>query len=161
MTLGAHFDPLGETEPEDTVYTLQIICPPRSSPTWLPSFMTRTPVTDANSGSTYTVKPDKTNANLDCFERKHLADMPRKTIKIKRALFPLELRCGHVRYEKECSHGCYLQEKGGRIWRKKCASDDCEGHVYVGGIKEDERGISCFGKKSHRLVCLEDPDGSA
>ncbi|OAL04819.1 hypothetical protein IQ06DRAFT_214107 [Phaeosphaeriaceae sp. SRC1lsM3a] len=155
--MGAHFDPLGETEPEDTVYTLKVLCPPRPPPTWLPSFMTRTPVTHASSGSTYTIKPDETNANLDCFERKHLADMPRKTIKLKRVFFPLELRCDHVRHAKECLRGCYVQEKSGSIWRKKCAREDCEGHVYVGQVREDEQGISCFGKKGQRLVCLEEP----
>ena len=157
MTTGPHHDPLGETESEDTVYALDVRCPPRPPPTWLPSFLTRTPVTHANTGSVYTIKPDQTNPNLDCFERKHLEDMPTKTVKIKRALFPLELRCEHVGYKTSCSRGCYVLENGGGNWRKKCAREDCAGHVYVGRVKEDEQGISCFGKKGRRLVCLEEP----
>ena len=86
-----------------------------------------------------------------------MADMPTKKIKIKRALFPLELKCSHLRHANVCSHGCYVLEKGGSIWRKKCAREDCEGHVYVGRVKEDEQGVSCFGKRCHRLVCLEEP----
>jgi hypothetical protein len=157
MTIGPHYDPLGETEPEDTVYTLDVRCPPRPPPTWLPSFLTRTLVTHANTGTAYTIKPDETNANLDCFEKKHLGIMPTNTVQIKRAMFPLEFRCRHVRYRNSCSRGCYVLEKGGCIWRKKCPREDCEGHVYVGRVKEDELGNSCFGKKGHRLVCLEEP----
>lgn len=155
MTLGAYFDPLGETEPENTIYTLTIRCPARPPPKWLPNFITRTPVTHPNSASTYTIKPDDTNPNLDCFERKHLKDMPTKTIKIKRALFPLEMRCDHLRYVSTCTEGCYVLEKGGSVWRKKCQRDDCEGHVYIGRVKEDAEGKSCFGKKGERVVCVE------
>jgi hypothetical protein len=84
-----YFDPLGETEPENTTYTLTVfnlLRPPRR---WLPSFATRTPVTYPNSGATFTIKADDANLNLDCFERKHLLDMPVKEVKIKRSLFPL------------------------------------------------------------------------
>jgi hypothetical protein len=151
-----HFDPLGETEPENTVYTLTVRCPPRPPPKWLPSFMTRTPVTHPNSGATYTIKPDETNSNLDCFERKHLANMPTKVIKIKRGLFPLDMRCAHVRDSTTCDHGCYVLEKGGDISRRWCSKEKgCEGHVYCGRVKEDEEGNSCFGKKGERIVCIE------
>jgi hypothetical protein len=155
MTQGAHFDPLGVTEPENTVYTLTVRCPARPWPKWLPSFFVRTPVTYSDTGSVYTIKPDDTNPNLDCFESKHLSDMSTKTTKIKRSLFPLDLRCSHLRFETTCTKGCYVLEKGGSIQRKKCKREDCEGHVYVSPVKEDEEGKSCFGKKGERMVCVE------
>jgi hypothetical protein len=151
-----HFDPLGETEPENTVYTLTVRCPQRPPPKWLPSFMTRVPVIHPNTGAAYTIKPDDTNVNLDCFERKHLADMSTKIIKIKRSLFPLDMRCPHVRNSTTCDRGCYVLEKGGDISRQWCNKKrGCEGHVYCGRVKKDEQGNSCFGKKGVRMVCIE------
>jgi hypothetical protein len=155
MSLRQHFDPLGETENEHTIYTLTVRCPARPPSKWLPSFMTRQPVTQPSSGYVHTIKPDDTNPNYDCYEQKHLDDMPTKISKIKRAAFPLEMRCKHLRYNTMCSMGCYVLEKGGSIWRKKCKRSDCEGHVYCGRVKEDTDGKSCFGKKGERMVCVE------
>lgn len=159
MALGPYFDPLGETELEDTIYTLAVRRPPRPRPKWLSTFRSRTPVKYLNSPlSTYTIMPDETNANLDCFEEKHLEDMSRKHVKIKRALYPLEMRCDHFKENKTCMSGCYVQEKGGHIWQKKCTRSDRAGHVYVGLVKEDEEKKSCIGKKGERLVCIEKRD---
>lgn len=155
MALGAYFDPIGEFEPDNTIYTLIVRCPPRPPPKWLPSFVTRTPFMYPNNGSVYTILPDETNTNLDCFEEKHLTDLPTKVMKIATTSFPLELRCNHLRHSTTCTEGCYFREKGGSIWRKKCSRSDCEGHVYCGRIKEDEEGRACFGKKGERLVCVE------
>jgi hypothetical protein len=155
MALGPYFDPLGETEPENTIYTLTVCCPPRPNPKWLPSFVTRTPVTYPSTGATYTIKPDNTNPNLDCFEQKHLEDMPTRVIKLKRSLFPLDVRCAHVRTKTTCDKGCYVFEKSGGISRWWCKAKGCEGHVYCGRVKEDEVGSSCFGKKGERMVCVE------
>jgi hypothetical protein len=155
MPVEQHFDPLGETENENTVYTLTVRCPARPPSKWLPSFVTRQPVTHPSSGYVHTIKPDDTNPNFDCYEQKHLDDMPTKISKIKRAAFPLEMRCKHLRHETKCLMGCYVLEKGGSIWRKKCKRSDCEGHVYCGRVKEDEDGKSCFGKKGERMVCVE------
>ncbi|KAF1914538.1 hypothetical protein BDU57DRAFT_454273 [Ampelomyces quisqualis] len=157
MALGAYFDPVGETEPDNTIYTLTVRCPPRPPPKWLPNILTRTPVTHPNSGSAYTIKPDETNAKLDCFEEKHLTDLPTKVVKIGTTSFPLEMRCGHLRHSTTCTQGCYVLEKGGSISRKKCTRTDCDGHVYCGRVKEDEGGKSCFGKKGERLVCKNAP----
>jgi hypothetical protein len=155
MAIGAYFDPTGETEPENTMYTLTVRCPPRPPPSWIPAIFTRTPVTHSNTGSAWTIKPDETNANLDCFEGKHLADLPMKVMKVERTYFPLNMRCKHLRHSTTCTEGCYVLEKGGSIWRWKCSRSDCEGHVYCGQVKEDREGRSCFGKGGKRLVCLE------
>jgi hypothetical protein len=155
MPTQQYFDPAGETEPENTLYTLTVRCPPRPPPKWLPSFMTRQPVTLPPPGHSSTIKPDNTNPDFDCFEQKHLDEMPTKTVKIKRASFPVEMRCEHLRHETTCEKGCYVLEKGGSIWRTKCKRNDCEGHVYCGRVKEDEEGKSCFGKKGERMVCVE------
>jgi hypothetical protein len=149
-----HFDPLGETGADNAVYTLTVRCPLRPPCKWLPSFMTRQPVPCLPSGYTYT-KPDHANPNFDCYERKHLDDMLKKVVKIKRAAFPLEMRCDHLRHDTKCKKGCYVLEKGGSIWRKKCKRSDCEGHVYCSPVKEDEKGKSCFGKKGGRMVCVD------
>jgi hypothetical protein len=149
------FDPLGETEPDNTVYTLVVRCPQRPPPKWLPSFLTGTPVRYPKDGRIYTLQPDDTNPNLDCFEEKHLDDMSIKTIKIKSARFPAELRCRHVQNAaKVCEKGCYVLEKGGKIRRWRCKREDCEGHVYEGRTKVDVDGKVCFGKKGERMVCI-------
>ena len=150
-----HFDPLGETEPDNTIYTLTIRCPARPPPKYLPSFFTRTPATYPNTGGAYTIKPDNTNPNLDCFEAKHLDDMATKVIKIKSAWFPADMRCEHVQNARRCEEGCYVLEKGGDIWRWKCKREGCEGHVYEGRVKADGEGRVCFGKKGERMVCIE------
>jgi hypothetical protein len=155
MALGPYFDPLGETEPENTIYTLTVCCPPRPPPKWLPSFVTRTPVTHPNTGAAYTIKPDDTNPNLDCFEEKHLEDVRTKVIKLKRSLFPLSMRCVHVRDKTTCDERCYFLEKGGVVSRWWCSEEKgCEGHVYCGRVKKDGEGNSCFGKKGERMVCI-------
>jgi hypothetical protein len=155
MPVDGHFDPLGECEPENTIYTLTVRCPPRPSPKWLPSFIARKPVTYSRTYSTYTIIPDDTNPDLDCYEEKHLNDMPTKVVKIKRALFPLEMRCWHLRYVTTCEEGCYVLERGGDIERWRCKRSDCNGHVYCGRVKADGDGKACFGKKGEMMVCLE------
>lgn len=142
---------------ENPTFTLEVRCPPRPPPRWLPSLLTRTPVIHTNVGSTHVLMPDEKTPNFDCFERKHLVDMPMKTIEIERAKLPIELTCQHVQDQGLCQLGCYIQEKKSKVWRKKCARHDCEGHVYVGRVKESNEGVSCFGEKGQRLVCLEDP----
>jgi hypothetical protein len=157
------FDPLGETEWHTTIYTLEVRCPKRPPPKYLPTLFTRTPVTYPKNGHTYTIKPDDTNPNLDCFESKHLNDMSTKTIKIQSYLFPPDMRCTHVQNARICKKGCYVLEKGGRIAGWKCKREDCEGHVYNSRVKQDVDGKACFGKKgkayfglkSKRMVCIE------
>jgi hypothetical protein len=109
--MSTHFDPLGETEPDNTVYTLTVRCPQRPPSKYLPAFLTGTPVRYPKNGRVYTIQPDNTNPNLDCFEVKHLDDMSTKTIKIESAWFPAELRCRHVQNAKVCKNGCYVLEK--------------------------------------------------
>lgn len=154
-TLGAHFDPLGEYEFPNTVYTLTVRVPRRPVTKWLPSFVSRTPVIYAKSSSqTYSIKPDDTNPNLDCFELKHLNDddMDSKKIKIKAALLPEEVRCKHLKASRVCNEKCYVLEKGGSISRKKCSRDDCQGHVYGSAVVEDAQRRVCFGNKGARVV---------
>ena len=88
--------------------------------------------------------------------------MARKTVVLKSAWFPWQMRCEHVRGSdgagenvKGCKEGCYVMEKGGEMSKWKCAREDCEGHVYCGNVLTDEKGTSCFGKKGERMVCLK------
>jgi len=154
MNPNTPFDPLGETEPHNTVYTLAVRYPKRPTPKYLPAFLTRTPFTYP-AGRSYTIRPDNTNPNLDCFEEKHLDDMSTKKIKIKSAWFPADMRCAHVQKARVCEEGCYVLEKGGDIARWKCKREDCEGHVYESRVKSDDAGKVCFGKKGERMVCVE------
>jgi hypothetical protein len=151
-----HFDPLGETVPSDTVYTLAVHVPPRpnSLSEHLPKFLTRTPVKAEAHVSM--IRPDDTNPNLDRFERKHLDYIKLKNVKIKMALFPIDMRCQHLRYSITCAEGCYFMEEGGSHSRSKCNREDCQGHVYQGHVHEDDEGRKCFGKKGHRMVCIKD-----
>lgn len=77
------FDPLGGTEPDNTVYTLTVRCPKRPPPKYLPAFFTREPVRYTHAPGAYIAKPPETNPNLDCFESKHLDDMNWKAMKLK------------------------------------------------------------------------------
>jgi hypothetical protein len=156
MTLGAHHDPLNETEPTDTIYTLTVHKPPRPPHPLIPSIFTRTPVTHPNSGASYTIKPDNFGSkkpNYDDFDEDDLADMPTKVVKLKAWQFPLRMRCEHVQPDKKCDEGCYVLEKGGDVRRWRCKREDCEGHVYSEYVLTDEKGVACFGKKGERLVC--------
>ncbi|KAH9869967.1 hypothetical protein J1614_006888 [Plenodomus biglobosus] len=152
-----YFDPVGITEPHTTLYTLAVYDPPRPPPRWLPSFLTREPITNTNTGSTYMIRPDDTNPNLDCFEPKHLSSLSTKTMTIKSFLFTPELRCKHLQTgARACNHSCYFREKGGEeIARWRCKRGDCEGHVYCGPVLKDEYGKACFGEKGKRMVCLD------
>lgn len=154
MNPNSQFDPAGETEPDNTTYTLTVRCPKRPPPKYLPAFLTRTPVNHPG-GRAYTIQPDETNPNLDCFQEKHLESMPTKTVKIKSAWFPADMRCAHVQNARVCEEGCYVLEKGGDIARWKCKREGCEGHVYESRVKRDEDGKVCFGKKGERMVCVE------
>jgi hypothetical protein len=151
----AYFDLSGETEPEYTIYELSARVLPRPPSKWMPKIVTRKPVTYPEY---YTIPKDNNNPNLDCFELGDVQDITERKVKrIKRALFPLHMRCDHVRYNNACEEGCYILEKGGSFCRTKCKRSDCEGHVYNGRVKEDIEGRSCFGKKRQRLVCLITP----
>jgi hypothetical protein len=83
MTLGPHFDPMGDSEPENTIYTISVLCPPRSTPKWLADILNR--VTNSS-------EPPYTNTNSIDTEK-----WPMQSMKIKRALFPVEMRCDHLR----------------------------------------------------------------
>jgi hypothetical protein len=154
----SYFDPEGITEPENTVYTLQVLCPTRPSTNIISAFFRSRRTTNYGTGSAYTIRPDDNNPNLDCFLHQDLEDMDRKTYRVKRALFPVELRCDHLRYSTTCMEGCYVLEKGGDWCRRKCGrrrEGDCQGHVYISErVKTYDNGKSCFGEKGSRMVCL-------
>ena len=95
------------------------------------------------------------NPNLDLFEFKDIGILATRTITIKSAWFPAEMRCAHVQKGLLCGERCYFLEKGGDVARWKCETEDCEGHVYCGRVMTDDKGRSCFGKKGGRMVCLE------
>lgn len=151
---GQYWDPAGEYEFHNTVYTLTVFVPPRPPPRYLPAFLTR-PGLDVSPY--HIIRSARTMPDYTHFERRDLSDMRTKTIKVKAYRFPLELRCKHVAEKKVCEVGCYVLEKGGEeVSRFMCGKDNCEGHVYCGNVKEDEEGAKCFGKKSERLVCIEE-----
>lgn len=156
--MGPYFDMLGETEPHTTKYTLTVLCPPRPPPRWLPAIFTRPGPSTPNVGTTYTIRPfdyDPANPNYDCFDLRHLHDMSSKTVKLISAWFPADMRCDHVYEGRSCKEGCYVLEKGGEISRWRCKRDGCEGHVYCGRVLRDANGVSCFGKKGARMVCIQ------
>jgi hypothetical protein len=148
-------DALGETEPENTVYTLQVLCPARRATNFISRLCQSRQPEGYGTGPAYTIRPDDNNPDLDCFMHGDLADMDRKTYRVKRALFPLELRCSHLRYSTTCLEGCYVLEKGQSKPRSRCGrQSECQGHVYQGRVKEDANGNKCFGKRGSRMVCL-------
>lgn len=151
--LGQYWDPLGEYENHDTIYTLLVYTPPRPPPLYVPKFLLR----DATPASRIHVIREPDNPpNYDCFERRHLDGMSAKIVKIKSHYFPAEMRCKHIYgiNEKKCEQGCYFLEKGGDLRRWTCKSALCEGHVYSDKVKGEE-GVACFGKKGKRMVCVE------
>jgi hypothetical protein len=153
MALGPYFDPLGETEPHTTLYTLEVYIPARPPPSWLPDIFTRPAPVRYNPNK---LPQEDTNPNLDCFESKHLDNIRTKTMTIQSAWFPPEMRCEHVQGgEKKCDQGCYFLEKGGKVSRWRCERVGCEGHVYCGRVEKDFLGQACFGEKGKRMVCLK------
>jgi hypothetical protein len=150
-----YFDPLGETEPNNTRYVLTFVVPPRPPPRWLPSIFKNKPSTRSSDAVRHKLPASDDNPNLDCFGLKDIRDLPKKTITIKSAWFPAEMRCAHVQKGLLCGERCYFLEKGGDVARWKCETEDCEGHVYCGRVMKDDKGRSCFGKKGERMVCLE------
>ncbi|KAJ4288589.1 hypothetical protein N0V90_011826 [Kalmusia sp. IMI 367209] len=149
---GQYWNPTGEYEYHDTVYTLTVYLPRRPPPRYLPSIFTREPL---HVSPYHIIRPDDPSPNYDHFERRHLDDMKTKVVKIKSYRFPAELRCKHVQEKTSCEEGCYVLEKGGEIARWNCRRDDCEGHVYCGNVKKDEDRVACFGKKGQRIVCVD------
>lgn len=161
---GPFWDPLGEYEPHDTVYTLLVFTPNRPSSSWLPDIFTRQPI-KAPKNKMHVIKSSQ-SPNFDRFGLFDLYDMKQKTIKIKSHNFPPEMRCSHIYggKAKVCDNGCYFLEKGGEVSRWHCKDGACEGHVYCDNVRghvacasnvEDREGIACFGKKGERMVCLE------
>jgi hypothetical protein len=70
------------------------------------------------------------------------------------------MRCEHVHAgkEKTCKNGCYAFEKGGGAEGWFCRREDkkgCEGHIFAGRVKINDKGVACFGKKGKRIVLLE------
>lgn len=166
-----YFDPLGETgkssgsvrgshvdfssEPNNTRYTLTVVVPPRPPPHWLPSIFKNKPSTHSSNAGAHKLPVSNNNPNLDLFEFKDIGILATKTITIKSAWFPAEMRCAHVQKGLLCGERCYFLEKGGDVTRWWCKREDCEGHVYCGRVMTDDKGRSCFGKKGGRMVCLE------
>ena len=155
--IGPHWDPLGEYEYHNTVYTVSVCAPARPPPRFLPSFLTRKPVV-VNPSTAHVIRPPREHPPpYDCFDTQDLDCMKISKVKIKAHDFPPEMRCRHVSQgrERTCDQGCYVLEKGGPIRRWRCKRSDCKGHVYVGPVKKDSDGVACFGKRRRRMVCVE------
>jgi hypothetical protein len=64
----------------------------------------------------YTIPKANNNPNLDYFELGDVQDIKERKVKrINRALFPLHMRCDHVRYDNACEEEYYILEKGGKL----------------------------------------------
>ena len=139
--------------------TVGVRCPHQPPPTWLPKAVRRIIVNSKSPKYACTIIPDNTNPNLDCYESKHLDDMPLRKIEIDSYQIPLELRCRHLTdwAQHECMKGCYVLERGGEHHRFKCGNKKCRGHVYTSPILKDEDGVSCFGPSRRRMVCIDLP----
>ncbi|KAH6863840.1 hypothetical protein B0T12DRAFT_325106, partial [Alternaria alternata] len=87
-----YFDPLGETEPNNTRYTLTVVVPPRPPPHWLPSIFKNKPSTHSSNAGAHKLPVSNNNPNLDLFEFKDIGILATKTITIKSAWFPAEMR---------------------------------------------------------------------
>ncbi|KAF2437794.1 hypothetical protein P171DRAFT_491662 [Karstenula rhodostoma CBS 690.94] len=150
-----YWDPVGEYEFHDTIFTLTVYLPPRPPPKYLPAFLTREPL---DTKPFHVIRSNPVTPDYTHFERRHLADMPTKTVKIKAHRFPVGLRCQHLAGvgQRVCRAGCYVLEKGGKeVRRFRCArGEGCEGHVYCGHVK-GVGGVKCFGKKGARMACIE------
>ncbi|KAH7080989.1 hypothetical protein FB567DRAFT_551754 [Paraphoma chrysanthemicola] len=154
--IAPYFDPAGEYEPANTIYTLTVRCPPRPPPKWLPDFVTREPYKPKNVGATYTIKPDNYGKpNYDYFTVSEMNSMRVKTVTLKSWQFPPELRCAHVQISKTCDRGCYILEKGGDHCRWRCRREGCQGHVFDRNVLTDGNGVACFGEKGKRMVCSD------
>ncbi|KAF9729833.1 hypothetical protein PMIN01_11766 [Paraphaeosphaeria minitans] len=169
-----YWDPAGDYEPHDTIYTLTVFVPQRPVPKYVPSFLTREP---PDAKTSHTIRPNSSMPDYTCVRQGDLHGMRREVIKVKAYQFPVEFRCKHVENQKSCYEGCYFLEKGGKAVRQfRCDKRDCEGHVYSDSVKEVERRrctsgdcvghvycdhveevgiIKCFGKKGTRMVCIE------
>lgn len=150
--LPAYFDPLGETEPHTTLYTLTVYTPPLPLLHWLPRIFARSPLIHP-----ITPSDDSNNPEYDGIVPEGLHKMPSQIFTIKSAWFPPDMRCEHVQNgRKSCDEGCYVLEKGGEVAsRYRCTRSDCEGHAYSGQVRVDDEGKECFGKKGSRMVCLD------
>ncbi|EDU46089.1 conserved hypothetical protein [Pyrenophora tritici-repentis Pt-1C-BFP] len=92
MSSSPYFDPLCETGPHTTRYTLTVFVPERPPPSWIPAFFTRKAVRYPKNSSMYRIPPSDRNKDLDCFEDWDLEEVPTKTVVIKSAWFPAEMR---------------------------------------------------------------------
>ncbi|USP80278.1 hypothetical protein yc1106_07552 [Curvularia clavata] len=153
MELGPYYDPLGEFEMHTTPYKLTVLVPPRL------------PLKQSLLNFIRTPSAKRTQDPSGYSPLKELSGLPQKTVVLKSAYFPWQMRCKHVKGNdgfkqgvKGCKEGCYILEKGGDGANWKCAHEDCEGHVYCGDVLQDEEGRCCFGKKGERMVCLTQED---
>lgn len=158
--VGIPFDPLGEYEDHNTIYTLTVLIPEKI-PGRFSQFINRRPVDysyyeserDYRTGGSKFAPPSKPSSHA--LGADDLAFMKAKVVKIKATHFPPDFRCAHVQTkERKCERGCYLLERGGEDPNWKCDRVDCEGHRYSGRRKEDGEGQWCFGKKGERLICV-------
>ncbi|KAF2740738.1 hypothetical protein EJ04DRAFT_548267 [Polyplosphaeria fusca] len=152
--LGLYFDLLDEYEPGDTLYTINVLCPPKPASRLSKLFAIPKSPTSPVSPSPALLSPCSTIAKTPLYWP-DVKGMKLKEIKLKAYNFPHELRCEHLDGEKTCKNaGCYVLERSGTGW--KCANSRCEGHIYSGFVRRKEDGVACFGRKGERIVCIEE-----
>ncbi|KAF2843972.1 hypothetical protein T440DRAFT_411063 [Plenodomus tracheiphilus IPT5] len=160
MPVDGHFDLLGVTETNTTLYTLVAFRQLRSS-----SWIHRISVGTRSTHRKHTPRVEAANSlgegQTDRYKQTHILFRGISTVKVKSWRFPLGLRCEHVEGNngagegvKSCRHECYLLEKGGKMNTTICKSENCEGHAWSGNIVADDNGITCFGKHRKRKVLL-------
>jgi hypothetical protein len=162
-----YFDPLGEYEHHDNIYTLVVYIPkriPGRVSRWIEKhsapvdYSTYDPTIHHRLGGNHPdFEPHEEKSYI--LHRKDLAGMERKVVKLKAYQFPLDFRCLHAQLSYECYKGCYILEKEGERNGLgpdlKCEREDCNGHRWGGENKIDAEGRGCFGKKGQRLICIE------
>ncbi|EUC30416.1 hypothetical protein COCVIDRAFT_107796 [Bipolaris victoriae FI3] len=154
-------DPLEEYEWSKLPYKLTVLVPPRPPRRWM-SLRPGGTSTRQNAHDIPELPRPNSHADFSRVSLEDLPGLPTKTVVVKSDAFPWDMRCRHSRGAhgaavgvRGCKGGCYVLEKGGEVSSWKCASSECEGHVYCGKVMKDKDGVCCFGKKGERLVCLE------
>ncbi|KAF2683693.1 hypothetical protein K458DRAFT_257183, partial [Lentithecium fluviatile CBS 122367] len=84
-----YWNPAGDYEYHDTIYTIRVYTPKRPVPRFVPNILLRE---NKPAPRRFTIREREDNIELNCFRHGHLDDMKSKTVKIKAYGFPPELR---------------------------------------------------------------------
>ncbi|KAK7177269.1 hypothetical protein PSPO01_16684 [Paraphaeosphaeria sporulosa] len=103
-----YWDPAGEYEFHDTIYTLAVFVPLRPPLKYLSAFLTREPL---DTKPFHVIRSNSPTPDYTCFHQADQQDLRKKDIKIKAHRFPVEFRCKHLVGQRRCVEGCYSGER--------------------------------------------------